>query len=122
NAKLPDGDPQKVDDEIKADALRNLFAHSKVALIYGAAGTGKSTMVNHIANYFESDRKLFLAHTNPAVDNLKRRVDAPNAHFSTISKHVRGDGDTSGHFDVVVIDECSTVSNAAFLEVLANTD
>ena len=122
NAKLPDGDPQKVDDEIKADALRKLFAHSKVALIYGAAGTGKSTMVNHIANYFESDRKLFLAHTNPAVDNLKRRVDAPNAHFSTISKHVRGDWDTSGHFDVVVIDECSTVSNAAFLEVLANTD
>ena len=122
NAKLPDGDPQKVDDEIKADALRKLFARSKVALIYGAAGTGKSTMVNHIANYFESDRKLFLAHTNPAVDNLKRRVDAPNAHFSTISKHVRGDWDTSGHFDVVVIDECSTVSNAAFLGVLANTD
>ena len=122
NAKLPDGDPQKVDDEIKADALRKLFAHSKVALIYGAAGTGKSTMVNHIANYFESERKLFLAHTNPAVDNLKRRVDAPNKHFSTITKHVRGDWDTSGHFDVVVIDECSTVSNAAFLEVLANTD
>lgn len=122
NAKLPDGDPQKVDDEIKADALRKLFAHSKVALIYGAAGTGKSTMVNHIANYFESERKLFLAHTNPAVDNLKRRVDAPNKYFSTISKHVRGDWATSGHFDVVVIDECSTVSNAAFLGVLANTD
>ena len=122
NAKLPEGNPQKVDDEIKADALRELFVHSKVALIYGAAGTGKSTMVNHIANYFESERKLFLAHTNPAVDNLKRRVDAPNAHFSTISTHVRGDWDTSGHFDVVVIDECSTVSNAAFLEVLANTD
>ena len=122
NAKLLDGDPQKVDDDIKADALRKLFAHSKVALNYGAAGTGKSTMVNHIANYFESERKLFLAHTNPAVDNLKRRVDAPNAHFSTITKHVQGDWDTSGHFDVVVIDECSTVSNAAFLEVLANTD
>lgn len=122
NAKLPDGDPQKVDDEIKAEALRKLFAHSKVALIYGAAGTGKSTMVNHIAKYFERERKLFLAHTNPAVDNLTRRVDAPNAHFSTISKHVRGDRATSGHFDVVVIDECSTVSNAAFLEVLANTE
>lgn len=51
NAKLPDDDPQKVDDEIKADALRELFVRSKVALIYGAAGTGKSTMVNHIANY-----------------------------------------------------------------------
>ncbi|MDN5586928.1 MAG: ATP-dependent RecD-like DNA helicase [Brevibacterium sp.] len=122
NAKLPDDDPQKVDDEIKANALRKLFAQSKVGLIYGAAGTGKSTMVKHIADYFEDERKLFLAHTNPAVDNLKRRVHAPNAHFSTISKHVHGNWDTSGHFDIVVIDESSTVSNAAFLEVLAKTD
>ncbi len=122
NAELPDGDPQKIDDGIKADALRKLFAHSKVALIYGAAGTGKSTMVNHIANYFESERKLFLAHTNPAVDNLKRRVDVPNAHFSTIAKHVRGDCAPSSHFDLVVIDECSTVSNTAFREVLEKTD
>ena len=121
NTALPDGDPQKIDDTVKVNALRKLFAHSKVALIYGAAGTGKSTMVNHIANYFASEQKLFLAHTNPAVDNLKRRVDAPNTHFNTITKHVRGDWETSGHFDVVVIDECSTVSNAAFLEVLANT-
>ena len=34
-------------------------------------------MVDHIANYFNGNEKLFLAHTNPAVDNLKRRVDAP---------------------------------------------
>ncbi|QBE49840.1 ATP-dependent DNA helicase [Leucobacter triazinivorans] len=121
NSRLPDGDPKKVDDSLKANALKGLFARSKVALIYGAAGTGKSTMVNHIANYFENERKLFLAHTNPAVDNLKRRVDAPNTHFSTIAKHVRGDWSSSVHFDVVVIDECSTVGNASFLQVLENT-
>lgn len=121
NALLPDDDPKKVDDELKAEALKGLFNQSKVALIYGAAGTGKSTMVNHIANYFGNERKLFLAHTNPAVDNLKRRVDAPNTHFSTITKHLRGNWETSGHFGVVVIDECSTVSNASFLKVLENT-
>lgn len=121
NAELPDGDTQKVDDDRKKDALRKLFAHSRVAVIYGAAGTGKSMMVNHIANFFESARKLFLAHTNPAVDNLKRRVQAPNAHFNTITKHIKGDQKTSGHFGVVVIDECSTVSNAGFLKVLEET-
>ena len=120
NSQLPNGDPKKIDDELKAEALKGLFAESKVALIYGAAGTGKSTMVNHIANYFASERKLFLAHTNPAVDNLKRRVDAPGAHFSTITKYLRRDGATSGHFGVLVIDECSTVSNSAILKVLEN--
>ena len=72
----------------KADALKALFEQSNVALVYGAAGTGKSTMVNHIANYFSDKSKLFLAHTNPAVDNLKRRVDAPNTDFSTITSHI----------------------------------
>ncbi|MCG7305327.1 ATP-dependent RecD-like DNA helicase [Pseudoglutamicibacter albus] len=121
NAKLPDDDPQKIDDETKAASLKKLFINSKVALIYGAAGTGKSTMVSHIAKFFEDERKLFLAHTNPAVDNLKRRVGARNSYFSTIAKHLKGNAETSGHFSIVVIDECSTVSNAAFLEVLENT-
>jgi hypothetical protein len=44
--------PRGIDDEVKNDALTLLFGQSKVALIYGAAGTGKSTVVDHIANYF----------------------------------------------------------------------
>ncbi len=113
--------PGVIDDPLKSQALTELFEHSKVALVYGAAGTGKSTMVNHIANYFEGERKLFLAHTNPAVDNLKRRVHAPNTEFSTISKHVRNSTSFSAKYDVLVIDECSTVGNASLLEVLEKT-
>ncbi len=45
--------PQVIDDEVKRDAISNLFSQSHVALIYGAAGTGKSTMVDHIAKYFK---------------------------------------------------------------------
>ncbi|GAA0491439.1 ATP-dependent RecD-like DNA helicase [Streptomyces olivaceiscleroticus] len=116
-----DVNPGVIDDPLKAEALTDLFEHSKVALIYGAAGTGKSTMVNHIANYFEGARKLFLAHTNPAVDNLKRRVQAPNTEFSTISKHVRSGTSFGTRYDVLVIDECSTVSNASLLDVLEKT-
>jgi hypothetical protein len=111
--------PAMFDDQLKADALRDLFEKSKVALIYGAAGTGKTTMVDLIANYFDSDAKLFLAHTNPAVDNLKRRVSALNSEFSTITSHTRYP--SSSHYRLVVIDECSTVSNASLLDVLGAT-
>lgn len=121
NDKLPDGNPDKVDDTLKATALKGLFEHSKVALIYGAAGTGKSTMVNHIASFFKDKQKLFLAHTNPAVDNMQGRVKSPNASFSTITKHVNGGWTKSAHFDLVVIDESSTVSNASLLKVIKNT-
>ena len=112
--------PHALDDEVKKDALKRLFSNSCVALIYGAAGTGKSTMVNHIANYFNSSSKLFLAHTNPAVDNLKRKVNAQNSTFRTVSSHIR-QAATDAEFDLLVIDECSTVSNADLLKVLEAT-
>ena len=116
-----DEHPGIIDDDKKVEALKALFARSNVALVYGAAGTGKSTMVNHIANYFADERKLFLAHTNPAVDNLRRRVDAPNSSFNTVTKHVYTSATFGSRYGVVVIDECSTLSNASLLKVLQNT-
>ncbi len=113
--------PNAIDDQLKADALKALFEHSKIALIYGAAGTGKSTMVKNIASYFADKSKLYLAHTNPAVDNLKHLVGAPNTEFSTISKHVYSSSTFDKRYDVLVIDECSIVSNASLLKVLENT-
>jgi hypothetical protein len=107
------------DDPLKVQALQKLFVDSKVALIYGAAGTGKSTMVSLIANYFNTNSKLFLAHTNPAVDNLKRRVNAQNSTFRTISSQIsRSD---RADYDLMIIDECSTVSNSDLLKVLNQT-
>jgi AAA domain/UvrD-like helicase C-terminal domain len=107
------------DDPIKVKALQELFIDSQVALIYGAAGTGKSTMVSLIANYFNGNEKLFLAHTNPAIDNLRRRVNAQNSTFRTISSHI-GSHDAT-NYDVLIIDECSTVSNSYLLRVLERT-
>ncbi|MCB2177853.1 MAG: ATP-dependent RecD-like DNA helicase [Actinomycetales bacterium] len=108
-----------IDDDVKEDALKRLFSQSKVALIYGAAGTGKSTMVDHIAQYFNDKTKLFLAHTNPAKDNLERKVTAQNSTFRTISSQ-KGRSDPTD-YDLVVIDECSTVGNADLLKVLERT-
>ena len=109
-----------IDDPVKVEAIKQLFSQSRVALIYGAAGTGKSTMVDHIAHYFNDKDKLFLAHTNPAIDNLQRKVTAQKAEFRTISSQIyRSDSDQN--YDLLVIDECSTVSNADLIKVLENT-
>ena len=107
-----------VDDEAKRVALTTLFARSRVALVYGAAGTGKTRMVDHVANYFGGNQKLFLANTHPAVENLRRRVSAPESTFRTIASHRNN---PTGDFDLLVIDECSTVSNADLLNILENT-
>ena len=115
-----DETPRGIDDSVKEYALKQLFSQSRVALIYGAAGTGKSTMVNHIAHYFNDKKKLFLAHTNPAIDNLKRKVTAQNSDFRTISRQIyRSAADSE--YDLLIIDECSTVSNADLIKVLEKT-
>ena len=110
----------KPDDDGKKRALKSLFAKSHVALIYGAAGTGKSTMVDYIADIFKDEDKLFLAHTNPAKDNLDRRVSSPNSTFRTISSQI-SKKNNDRDFDLLVIDECSTVCNSELLKVLRGT-
>jgi hypothetical protein len=112
--------PRGIDDPAKKNALKQLFCQSRVALIYGAAGTGKSTMVNHIAHYFNDKKKLFLAHTHPAIDNLKRKVTAQNCDFWTINSQI-GRRTSLQEYDLLVIDECSTVSNADLIKVLEKT-
>ncbi len=106
-----------IDCNEKKEALIQMFEKSRVALIYGAAGTGKSTMINHISNFFNDDKKLFLANTNPAVDNLKRRVKAANCTFKTISKFL-SNWNKEYNYDILIMDECSTVSNSDMLKVL----
>lgn len=106
-----------IDSPEKKEALRNMFAKSKVALIYGAAGTGKSTLLNHISNFFSDKKKLFLANTNPAVNNMRRKVTAGDSEFKTIASF-KSTKNQCIEYDVLVIDECSTVSNADMRKVL----
>lgn len=106
-----------IDCDEKKEALKIMFASSKIALIYGSAGTGKSTMINHISNFFNDKKKIYLANTNPAVDNLKRKVNAANCTYKTITKFLSyGNRDTT--CDLLFIDECSTVSNKNMVDVL----
>jgi len=107
-----------IDCDEKRIALRQLFENSSVSLIYGSAGTGKSTLINHISNFFHDHKKLYLAKTNPAVDNLKRRISAGHSTFSTIARFL-SPKNFNTEYDLLVIDECSTVDNADMLAVLS---
>lgn len=107
----------KIDSKEKLSALKVMFSDSQVALIYGSAGTGKSTLINHISNLFNDRNKLFLANTNPAVDNMKRRVNASNCEFKTNTKFLSY-YNTDIEYEILVIDECSTVSNKDMRDIL----
>ena len=103
-----------VDSEEKKNILQNMFDKTKVSLIYGAAGTGKTYLINHIANYMSEKSILFLANTNPAVENLRRKVtaiDPQKCEFMTIKKFLMSRYNRTD-YDILVMDECSMVSNS----------
>lgn len=106
-----------IDDEGKKSALRQMFEKSHVALVYGSAGTGKSTLINHIANFWGDNEKIFLANTHPAVDNLRRKVTVGNSKYYTIASFISNRNFIT-ECDVLFVDECSTVSNNDMIKVL----
>lgn len=95
----------------KKEAMRMMFSESRVAFIYGSAGTGKSTLIKHISDFWASKNKIFLANTHPAVGNMRRTVTAGNSEFSTIASFLSS-RNQNVDYDVLFIDECSTVSNS----------
>ena len=67
-------------------------------------------------NYLNDEAKLYLTQTNPAKENLMRKIDADNASFSTIASFLNQN--SSEKYELLVIDECSTVSNKDMVKVL----
>lgn len=109
-------DDYEIDCDEKKAIITRIFSESKVGVIYGSAGVGKSTLINHVSHYLNDEAKLYLTQTNPAKENLMRKIDADNTTFSTIEsfKHQA----SSTEYKLLVIDECSTVSNKDMVEVL----
>lgn len=106
-----------IDCAEKIDAIRRMFVQSKIALIYGPAGTGKSTLINHVSHLFADKSKTYLANTNPAIDNLRRKVNAPSCQFFTVAKFLSNQS-INKNCDILVVDECSTVSNQDINRIL----
>ena len=107
----------ELDCEEKKEIIQKMFIESEVAILYGAAGTGKTTLINHVSDLFCNESKLFLAQTNTAVDNLKRKINVSNSDFMTINKFISS-LKSNIQSDILIIDECSIVSNLDMKKIL----
>lgn len=106
-------------DLLKEQAIRDVFVNSHLLLIYGAAGTGKTTLINYISNLMSNSRKLFLSKTHTAKQNLQRRIENPGSSADFVSIDSFTKKITVQDYDIIFIDECSTIDNrtmAAFLD------
>lgn len=103
----------------KEEALKYAFVNSRILLIYGAAGTGKTTLINMLSTMMAGRRKLFLTKTHTALQNLQRRIENPGADASFVSIDSFTKRVNLPDYDIIFVDECSTIDNRvmkAFLE------
>lgn len=98
-------------DSKKEEALKYAFVNSRLLLVYGAAGTGKTTLINMISTMMAGRRKLFLTKTHTALQNLQRRIDNPGADASFVSIDSFTKRVNLPDYDVIFVDECSTIDN-----------
>lgn len=106
----------KIDSEEKKDILKKLFDKSNVALVYGAAGTGKTTLITYISNIFCNKRIAFIANTHAALTNLQQRIKSNHCNFFTMASFLNRVKDLE--YDLIIIDECSTISNQDMKKLL----
>lgn len=107
-----------IDSDEKKKILENIFITSKIGIIYGAAGTGKTTFITYLAEIYDEKDKIFVANTNTAVENLKRRISCKNSSFYTVASLKN----KQHKCFLLVIDECSTISNSDILRLLSNIE
>ena len=103
-----------IDSPEKKDIILRLFESSKVACIYGPAGTGKSMIAKHISNLFSNSSKKYISNTHPAVMNMFRKIGGNKRDFMTIKSYINNPQSS----DILFIDECSMVSNDDMLKIL----
>lgn len=114
-------DENRLDDPLKKAILINMFSSSRVHAIYGAAGTGKTTLINHISQLLLDKKRIFLAKTHPAVENLRRKVKnrKDTDEFITVDQFARNARYDFYNYDLIVLDECSTVKNQDLIRILS---
>lgn len=116
---LPDVET-RLTDPAKKEILIDMFKNSRVRFVYGAAGTGKTTLINYVAKSMEGKKKLFLSKTNPALENLKHRITYRDEwdECVTIDSFIKNKKYIFSTYDLIVVDECSTVTNEEILEII----
>ena len=105
----------------KIDILKKMLRNQKVAIIHGPAGTGKTKMLEVISHIFKDFKKIYLANTNTAVNNLERRISSIDYINSTF-KTVHSFKNENNRYDILFVDECSTISNKDMYSILSHQE
>lgn len=106
----------------KKEILNNMFRNQSIGIIHGPAGTGKTKVLEILSMIFNGYSKIYLSNTNTAVENLRARIsciDLFNSTFKTVSNYIKYD---ENNYDILIIDECSMISNNDMLKVLKKQD
>lgn len=105
--------------EDKVEIINKILRNESVVIIHGPAGTGKTKMLEVLAEIYSDYKKIFIANTNTAKDNLERRIsdiDKANSTFQTVHNYVRNNYDS---YDILIVDECSTISNKDMYAIIS---
>lgn len=109
----------EINDEVKREALHKAFVSSRLMMIYGAAGTGKTKLMEYLSELMPGRSKLFVTKTHTALDNLKHRMTSVGreSEFNVIDQIINGNIGTD--YDLIFMDECSTIDNRSMLILLS---
>ena len=109
------------DDINKKTAIMDLFSNGNIFVVYGPAGSGKSYFASKALLVLGNINKVCVAVTHPAVENMRKKIGDSSATYLTL-RYYLNHAYEFGEIDVLVIDECSTVSASDMCELLQKTN
>ena len=106
------------DDQLKKEGTLRMFERGSVFIVYGPAGSGKSFFASNALKVLgDNFSKVCIALTNPAVENMQRKINDAKATYCTIH-YVLKNKEKFNNIDVLVIDECSIIPTLKMREIL----
>ena len=110
-----------IDDSAKKDALKSIYRKGALFAVYGSAGTGKTTFAKYLLDILGDNLKtICVANTNPALMNLRNRLAFHDVNYHTVYGCTHLQKGHSYCCDLLIIDECSTISNDDMFRILQN--
>ncbi len=108
----------------QTDAVRHLSTESRLGIVMGLAGAGKSTMLEVVRRAHEQSghRVHGVALAGKAADELEQSSGIASRTISSFLSSVKGGFEEIAKGDVIVVDEFGMVSNAQAQQLLTIAD
>ncbi|WP_337798021.1 ATP-dependent RecD-like DNA helicase [Mesomycoplasma hyorhinis] len=115
------------EDKNRNEILDKVFekkVKSKLVMLTGPAGSGKTHYIKKVYDLFKDKNKnfLFLTTTHSMLNSLKKRLglnDKDKDNFQVVKQFLSNWQNPSfSNLDFVIIDECSTINNEEILKIL----